>query len=69
MIDSDAANTAPGNPAQLLSSMVFCEHGTQPVRDVFVGGRQVIDNGQHALQVEALHGYRATLADLLEQTI
>lgn len=69
VIDSDAATIAPGNPAQLLSSMVFCEHGTHPVRDVFVGGRHVIDNGQHALQVEALHGYRATLADLLEQTI
>jgi formimidoylglutamate deiminase len=49
-----------------LSSLVFCEHGGNPVRDVFVGGRQVIDNGRHALQVEALQGYRSTLADLLE---
>jgi formimidoylglutamate deiminase len=69
VIDPDAPNIDPGNPDQLLSSLVFCEHGNNPVRDVFVGGRQVIDNGQHALQVEALHGYRATLADLLEQTI
>lgn len=69
VIDSDAVNVAPGHPAQLLSSLVFCEHGNNLVRDVFVGGRQVIDDGQHALQVQALQGYRATLADLLEHTI
>lgn len=69
VIDSDAVNIAPGHPAQLLSSLVFCEHGNNLVRDVFVGGRQVIDDGQHALQVQALHSYRATLADLLEHTI
>lgn len=69
VIDSDAVNIAPGHPAQLLSSLVFCEHGNNLVRDVFVGGRQVIDDGQHALQVQALQGYRATLADLLEHTL
>ncbi|WP_342345046.1 formimidoylglutamate deiminase [Pseudomonas baltica] len=69
VIDSDAVNIAPAHPAQLLSSLVFCEHGNNLVRDVFVGGRQVIDDGQHALQVQALQGYRATLADLLEHTL
>jgi len=68
VIDSDAPNIDPGNPAQLLSSLVFCEHGNNPVRDVFVGGRQVIFDGQHAMQLEALRDYRATLAELLEQT-
>lgn len=46
----------------------FCEHGNNPVRDVFVGGRQVVFDGQHAMQAQALKAYRATLADLLEQT-
>jgi len=68
IIDSDAPNIDPGNPAQLLSSLVFCEHGNNPVRDVFVGGRQVIFDGQHAMQAQALKAYRATLLDLLEQT-
>lgn len=66
VIDPEAPNVDPDQPARLLSSLVFCEHGGNPVRDVFVGGRQVIDNGRHALQVEALQGYRSTLADLLE---
>ncbi|MGI4983191.1 MAG: formimidoylglutamate deiminase [Janthinobacterium lividum] len=50
---------------QLLSAMVFCEHGHAPVRDVFVAGRQVVDNGAHALQEPAAAAYRHTLAALL----
>ncbi|MCY0389406.1 formimidoylglutamate deiminase [Robbsia sp. Bb-Pol-6] len=50
---------------QLLSAMVFCEHGHPPVRDVFVAGRQVVDNGTHALQQQAAAEYRRTLAALL----
>ncbi|MGI4859421.1 MAG: formimidoylglutamate deiminase [Janthinobacterium lividum] len=50
---------------QLLSAMVFCEHGHPPVRDVFVAGRQVVDNGVHALQERAAAEYRRTLAALL----
>ena len=69
VIDRDAPNVDPDNPRQLLSALVFCEHGGNPVRDVFVGGNKVIDNGQHALQVNALHDYRATLAQLLKEAV
>ena len=37
-----------------LSSAVFCEHGDTPIRDVFVGGRKVIDARRHAQEDEAL---------------
>lgn len=66
VIDPDASGVDPSTPAQVLSALVFCEHNTRPVRDVFVGGRQVIDNGRHWLEHEALQGYRATLAELLK---
>ncbi|WP_188983165.1 formimidoylglutamate deiminase [Pseudomonas matsuisoli] len=66
IIDPEAPNVDSANPARLLSSLVFCEHGGQPVRDVFVGGRRVIENGRHALEEYALQGYRAALVELLE---
>lgn len=69
VIDRDAPNVDPNNSRHLLSALVFCEHGGQPVRDVFVGGSKVIDNGQHALQVTALHDYRAALAELLKEAV
>ncbi|MBV6826500.1 hypothetical protein [Pseudomonas sp. PD9R] len=69
VIDRDAPNVDQNNQRQLLSALVFCEHGGNPVRDVFVGGNKVIDNGQHALQVNALHDYRAALAVLLKEAV
>ena len=68
VLDRDAPNIGDRPHGLLLSALVFCEHGGNPVRDVFVGGQQVIDNGQHALQEQARAGYRATLADLLNET-
>jgi formimidoylglutamate deiminase len=67
VIDPDASGVDPSTPAQVLSALVFCEHNTRPVRDVFVGGKQVIDNGRHLLEIEALQGYRATLGALLKE--
>jgi len=69
VIDSDAPNVDQNNQRQLLSALVFCEHGGNPVRDVFVGGKKIIDNGQHALQVNALYDYRAALAVLLKEAV
>lgn len=48
-----------------LSSVVFCEHGETPVRDVFVGGRKMIDARRHAQEHESLARYRAALRGLL----
>ena len=69
VVDSDGPNVDARNYPQLLSALVFCEHGARPVRDVYVGGKKVIDDGQHALQARALTDYRAALAQLLEENV
>ena len=68
VLDRNAPNIGDRPHTLLLSALVFCEHGGNPVRDVYVGGRQVIDNGHHALQEQAQQGYRATVADLLKES-
>ena len=65
VLDGDDINLADRNAEQLLSALVFCEHEGNPVRDVFVGGRQVVAEGRHALEGQARAGYRATVAHLL----
>jgi formimidoylglutamate deiminase len=52
-------------PSQLLSGFVFCEHGGEPIRDVYTGGRAVVVNGTHAQQEAALADYRIALRELL----
>lgn len=48
-----------------LSSMIFRELGTRAIADVFVGGKQVIFNGQHPDEQQAQADYGAALAQLL----
>lgn len=67
ILDGDDVNLADRSPAQLLSALVFCEHDGQPIRDVHVGGRQVVSAGQHPLQDQARRAYRDTIADLLKE--
>lgn len=69
VVDRDGPNVDERNHKQLLSALVFCEHGGQSVRDVYVGGKKVIDDGNHALQAQALTDYRTALADLLEERV
>ncbi|SAL23780.1 N-formimino-L-glutamate deiminase [Caballeronia peredens] len=52
-------------PETWLSSVIFCEHGETPIRDVFVGGRKVIAARRHAQEEESLARYRAALRGLL----
>jgi formimidoylglutamate deiminase len=52
-------------PSQILSGFVFCEHGGEPVRDVYTGGRAVVVDGYHAQQDSAFADYRVALKDLL----
>jgi cytosine/adenosine deaminase-related metal-dependent hydrolase len=46
-----------------LSNIVFCG-GRPAVREVFVGGRAVIEDGRHPLQEEIVAGFQAVQARL-----
>ncbi|KAF1042112.1 MAG: hypothetical protein GAK35_02909 [Herbaspirillum frisingense] len=66
VLDGEDVNLANRAPDQLLSALVFCEHEDNPVRDVYVGGRQVVAAGHHALEGSARAAYRATVSELLK---
>jgi formimidoylglutamate deiminase len=66
VLDPDDVNLADRDPEQLLSALVFCQHGGNPVRDVHVGGRKVVADGRHALEEGARAGYRAAVSELLK---
>jgi len=65
VLDADHSDLFDRASAQLLSGLIFCEHGGNPVRDVFVGGRQWVSDGVHAGEADALREYRAALVELL----
>ncbi len=50
---------------QLLAGLVFCNHGGNPIRDVFVGGRMTVKDRAHAVQARAAQDYLAARAALL----
>lgn len=66
VLDGDDINLAAREQSQILSALVFCEHGGNPVYDVVVGGRKVVEAGRHALEGEARNTYRAALTHLLK---
>jgi formimidoylglutamate deiminase len=66
VLDPDDVNLADRDPEQLLSALVFCQHGGNPVRDVHVGGRKVVADGRHALEEGARAAYRAAVSELLK---
>lgn len=50
-----------------LSALVFNERaGSRPIRDVYVAGQAVIQDGQHAKEAESWHNYRQSLRYLLQ---
>lgn len=50
-----------------LSALVFNERaGSQPIRDVYVAGQAVIQDGHHAKEAESWHNYRQSLRYLLQ---
>jgi formimidoylglutamate deiminase len=65
VLDADHPGIAGHDRETWLSSIVFGEHGDTPVRDVYVGGRKVVDKRRHADEEDAFAGYRAALASLL----
>ncbi|WP_244831438.1 formimidoylglutamate deiminase [Caballeronia sp. TF1N1] len=64
VLDADHPNLAEQTSATWLSSVVFCEHGESPVRDVFVGGECVIRERRHRDEARHYRDYRAALARL-----
>ena len=49
----------------LLDALVFA--GNQnPVRDVFVGGRQLVEEGHHVAEHDVLARFRAAMKALLD---
>jgi formimidoylglutamate deiminase len=53
-------------PAQQLASHLFARQGREAVRQVWVAGRCVVDNGRHAEEEAARAGFLAARARLLE---
>jgi formimidoylglutamate deiminase len=54
-------------PAQLLASQLFASHGRNPVREVWVAGRQRVHDGEHALDRAACGRFVAARSELLRE--
>jgi formimidoylglutamate deiminase len=63
VIDADAPFLCGRGPDELADAMVFGGNAN-PIRDVFVGGRQVIAGGQHAHEAAIHAAYRAAARSL-----
>jgi len=53
-----------GRPAEVLLDALVFAGNANPVRDVMVGGRWVVEDGRHRDEGPILEGYRAALAEL-----
>jgi formimidoylglutamate deiminase len=51
----------------VLDSLIFCNHGASPIRDVLCGGRWVIRERRHAAEAAIGQSYRAALRALLDE--
>jgi formimidoylglutamate deiminase len=65
VLDANHPNLAEQTHASWLSSVVFCEHGVTPVRDVYVGGKRVVHARTHRDEARLYADYRRALAQLL----
>ncbi len=65
VLDPQHPNLVEQSPETWLSSVVFCEHGETPVRDVYVGGNCVVSHRRHRDEARHYAGYRKALAWLL----
>ncbi|WP_206996732.1 formimidoylglutamate deiminase [Trinickia mobilis] len=66
VLDPEHPSLAEHAPGKWLSGVVFCEHGETPIRDVYAGGRHVVQARRHVDEAPAYAAYRAAVADLLE---
>jgi len=64
VLDPDAPALFGARPADAIDRWIFS--GNRPmVRDVYVGGRRVVENGLHRQRVEVAQRYRAAMAELM----
>jgi formimidoylglutamate deiminase len=64
VLESDSASLAGKTGDTLLDAFIFAG-STNPIRDVFVGGKRVIADGRHAAEASIRDTYRRTLTRLL----
>lgn len=64
VLDSNHPALAARSGDALLDSLIFVNAGAPPVRELWVGGRRVVAEGQHPHQEQAAQAYAATLARL-----
>lgn len=65
VLDPDHASIDARPPDAWLSSIVFCEHGETPIRDVYVGGRCVVRERRHIDEARTYAAYRLAVAELM----
>ena len=65
VVDHDQPQLVHREGDALLDALVFCGDANS-VRDVYVAGRRVIQNGSHALEDEVAATYRERLAGLIK---
>ena len=64
VLDPDAPALFGARPEDAIDRWIFS--GNRPmVRDVYVGGRRVVENGLHRQRVEVAQRYRAAMAELM----
>ncbi|WP_277183178.1 formimidoylglutamate deiminase [Caballeronia sp. BR00000012568055] len=68
VLDADHPNLAEQHAETWLSSVVFCEHGDTPVRDVYTGGERVVEQRRHRDEARLYADYRAALARLTSRS-
>ncbi len=64
VLDGESPDLAGKNGDDILDVLIFAAN-SNPVRDVFCGGKQVVKDGHHVLESDADTAYRAVLAKLL----
>jgi formimidoylglutamate deiminase len=48
-----------------LAGVVFCEHGASPIRDVYTGGKCIVQAGKHFDEAQAYAAYREAMVQWL----
>jgi formimidoylglutamate deiminase len=65
VLDSEAPTLLGRRGDALLDALVFAGNQTQ-VRDVFVGGRRVVEEGHHIAEHDVLARFRGAMKTLLD---
>ena len=64
VLDVNSPNLIGKSDDTMMDAMIFAGNGN-PVRDVMVGGRFVVEEGHHAGEAEILDRFRSALKALL----